>query len=241
MFSDILLTALRNARHITVLTGAGISAESGVPTFRSTEGLWKKFKPEELATFDAFIKNPALVTEWYNARRQIVRDVEPNDGHRALVELEQGVDAFTLITQNIDGLHQRAGSRHVVELHGNIHRNFCVRCRTVYGQETLPSEVMPPQCACGGLIRPDVVWFGELLSAAALAAAQHTASSCDVFLSVGTSAVVYPAAALPTLAQRHGAFVVEINIEATELSPLIDECIIGEAGTVLPALVAALA
>lgn len=240
MFSESLLAALRSAQHVAVLTGAGISAESGIPTFRSTDGLWKQFKPEELATFEAFIRNPTLVSAWYAERRKIIRNVEPNAGHRALAQLAHCVPRLSLITQNIDGLHQQAGNRHVIELHGNIHRNICIQCHRLYTQEEFPSSTMPPQCQCGGIIRPDVVWFGEMLSAEVLDAAWEAASSCDVFLSIGTSAVVYPAAFLPRMAKQYGAFVVEINVEQTDLSPFVDECLLGQAGVVLPALVVAL-
>lgn len=208
-----------------------------MPTFRSNDGLWKQFKPEELATFEGFIRNPALVSAWYAERRKIIREVVPNAGHHALAHLEACVPRLSLITQNIDGLHQKAGSRHVIELHGNIHRNICMQCRQVSTQEELPSSTMPPQCHCGGLIRPDVVWFGELLPTEAFDAASNAAASCDVFLSVGTSAVVYPAASLPTLAKQHGARLVEVNIERTDLSPYADDCLIGPAGVILPDLI----
>lgn len=236
MFSTHLLNALQTARHIAVLTGAGVSAESGVPTFRTADGLWKRFKPEELANFDAFMADPELVTAWYNERRRIINSVEPNPGHRALADIAHLVPAVTLITQNVDGLHQRAGSRDIIELHGNIHRNICSRCR-IEVQLEMESEVLQPPCtSCGGLIRPDVVWFGEFLPEGAMAAAEKAALDCDIFFSIGTSALVYPAAALPATARQHGAYVVEINTERTALSDHVDECLIGPAGQLLPML-----
>jgi NAD-dependent deacetylase len=237
MFSEKLLQRLKDAEHVVVLTGAGISAESGVPTFRGNEGLWKKFKPEELATFDAFIKNPELVWEWYNYRRKLIQEVEPNPGHYALVELEEFFPKFTLITQNVDNLHRRAGSKNIVELHGNIEKNYCIKCGKRYDDVNLALEMKVPKCECGGLIRPDVVWFGEMLPPGAWEIAEEAASSCDVFFSIGTSGVVYPAASLPQIAKMNGAYTVEINIERTELSWFMDEVIIGKSGEVLPKLI----
>lgn len=239
-FSDELLQRLRRATRVAVLTGAGISAESGVPTFRGEDGLWKKFRPEELANFDAFIRNPKLVWEWYQYRRRIIREVQPNPGHRALVELERMVPDFAVITQNVDGLHQRAGSRKVIELHGNILRNRCVQCGNITYEVQFEQDDVP-RCDCGGLIRPDVVWFGEMLPEDALEQAWMYARTSNVFLSVGTSAVVQPAASLPMEAKQYGAYVVEINTESTPLTPWVDEHIRGKAGEVLPKLVAALA
>ncbi|MEN3038283.1 MAG: NAD-dependent deacylase [Candidatus Kryptonium sp.] len=237
MFSEKLIQKLKNAKSVVVLTGAGISAESGVPTFRGQEGLWKKFKPEELATFDAFIRNPELVWEWYNYRRKLILEVKPNPGHYALVELENILPNFTLITQNVDNLHRRAGSKNVIELHGNIERNYCIKCGKRYDDVNLAIEMKSPKCDCGGLIRPDVVWFGEMLPIDAWDKAEESASNCDVFFSVGTSGVVYPAASLPQIAKRSGAYTVEINIERTDLSWFMDEVIIGKSGEVLPELV----
>ncbi|NOZ56301.1 MAG: NAD-dependent deacylase [Calditrichaeota bacterium] len=236
MFSEELIRRLLNASRVAVLTGAGISAESGVPTFRGKDGLWRRFRPEELATVDAFLKNPALVWEWYNYRRRIVTEVQPNPGHRALVELEKLVPDFAVITQNVDGLHQRAGSRKVLELHGNILRSRCMRCGKLYTELTFENGEVP-RCECGGLIRPDVVWFGEMLPQDVLEEAYHYARTASVFLSVGTSALVQPAASLPLEARAYGAYVVEINPETTPITHEVDEHISGKAGEILPKLV----
>lgn len=236
-FSEKLLESVRKAHSVCVLTGAGVSAESGVPTFRGEEGLWKKFKPEELANFDAFMRNPDLVWEWYAYRRRLIHEVKPNPGHYALVELEGCVSDFTLVTQNVDNLHGRAGSKRVVELHGNIERSYCVDCRSEVSDLNVDSLSTAPRCEkCGGLIRPDVVWFGEMLPTEAFSRAESAARTCDVFLCVGTSAVVYPAASLPYTALEHGAYVVEINREYTELSSRAQETLIGKSGEILPEL-----
>ena len=237
LFTGELLEKLRAARSMTVLTGAGISAESGVPTFRGEDGLWKKFKPEELATVDAFLRNPELVWEWYQHRREILSRVQPNPGHQALKDLENHFEEFALITQNIDGLHQKAGSRRVVELHGNIRRNRCLDCGQIHQDVPLTREPSVPKCQCGGMLRPDVVWFGESLPAKALEAAFIASSQCDVFFSIGTSAVVHPAASLPLIALQRGAYVVEINIEPTALTPQAHLLMRGKSGEVLPRLV----
>lgn len=237
-FSDKLLTTVQHARSVCVLTGAGVSAESGVPTFRGADGLWKKFKPEELANFDAFISNPELVWEWYTYRKQVIKSVQPNPAHHALVEMEQMVPDFTLVTQNVDNLHRRAGSRNVLELHGNIERSYCIDCRRFVEDVELTPDRKVPRCEqCGGLIRPDVVWFGELLPVDVVQKASAAAGRCQLFLSVGTSAVVYPAASLPQVARARGAYVVEINVEPTEISHCVHESLIGKAGEILPALV----
>ena len=225
---------------IAVLTGAGISAESGIATFRGEDGLWKKFKPEELATVDAFSSNPKLVWEWYMYRRQIVNEVSPNPGHYALVELENKFDNFTIITQNVDGLHQRAGSRNVIELHGNILRNRCLDCNKIHTDIEVHPDQGLPLCECGGYIRPDVVWFGEMLPPEAIDDAVHAADRADLFFSIGTSAVVHPAASLPLIAKRNNSYVVEINYEPTVISDIVDESIIGKSGEILPQLISKL-
>ncbi len=237
MFSQTLLSRLQNATSIAVLTGAGISAESGVPTFRGIDGLWKKFRPEELANLDAFMRNPEMVWEWYAYRKKLISDVQPNPGHFALVELEQLYPDFTLITQNVDNLHRRAGSKNIYELHGNIHRSYCMDCRTFYDDVVIKEEKKVPRCQCGGLIRPDVVWFGEFLPEDQMKEAERAAMRAHIFFSIGTSGEVYPAAQLPGLARSHGAYTVEINAEQTILSHRMDECIFGSSGTVLPLLV----
>jgi NAD-dependent deacetylase len=234
-----LVEALRGARAFAVLTGSGVSAESGVPTFRDAQtGLWARYDPAELATPEAFERDPKLVWEWYEWRRKLVREVAPNPGHLALAELERRVSRFTLITQNVDGLHQRAGSGGVIELHGNITRTKC-SAEEVTVEDYAP-ESAPPVCPnCGAPLRPDVVWFGETLPAHALRAASEAASSCDLFFSVGTSGLVQPAASLPFEALRVGATVVEVNPDETPLTRSADYVLRGKAGEVLPALVEA--
>ena len=221
---------------VAVLTGAGVSAESGVPTFRGEKGLWRRYRPEELATPEAFARDPKLVWEWYDWRRQLIARCEPNAAHRTLAEMEEFSPNFTLITQNVDGLHQAAGSKRVLELHGNIWRVRCTAEGTVTENREVPLKEIPPRCGCGALLRPDVVWFGEPLPAKVLETAYRAAQSCDVMLVIGTSAVVQPAASLPIVALRSGAYVIEINPQETPLSPLVHESIRGPAGVELPKL-----
>ena len=238
MFSETLLKRLKDAQSVAVLTGAGVSAESGVPTFRGEEGLWKKYRPEELANFEAFMRNPELVWEWYNFRRNLINKVEPNPGHYALAEMEKMFPNFHLITQNVDNLHRRAGSENIYELHGNIMRNRCVDCSKRYDYDDFqfsPNEGVP-RCECGGLIRPDVVWFGEMLPQEQLRKSFAAARTCDVFMSIGTSAVVQPAGNLPLEALDAGAYVVEINPERTVISSYVHETILGKSGEILPKL-----
>ncbi|MDZ7291108.1 MAG: NAD-dependent deacylase [candidate division KSB1 bacterium] len=236
-FSDDLLARLQANVPIAVLTGAGISAESGLPTFRGPGGWWKNYRAEELATPEAFRRDPRLVWEWYNYRRDLVRQHAPNPGHRALAQMQSRFKEFALITQNVDGYHQRAGSSDVSELHGNIMMSRCSGCghECEAGAESWREDL--PYCACGALYRPGVVWFGEMLPELALQRAFAAAESCQVFFSIGTSAVVYPAAALPQVAAAHGAYVVEINYEPTPLTPRADEFLQGKAGEILPVLV----
>jgi NAD-dependent deacetylase len=235
-----LVGAIAAARTVAVLTGAGISAESGVPTFRDAQtGLWAQFDPQKLATPDAFRRNPKLVWDWYAWRRKLVSRAEPNAGHRALAVLEGRVSDFVLITQNVDGLHRRAGSRNVVELHGNIGRVKCSREDTIVEHWTETSDAVPRCAGCGALLRPDVVWFEETLPADALRAAEDAARRCQIMLVVGTSAEVYPAAALPGYAKSAGATIVEINPNPTPLSDAADYVLRAPAAVVLPALVAA--
>ncbi|MEO8103931.1 MAG: NAD-dependent deacylase [Betaproteobacteria bacterium] len=232
---------ISRARSIAILTGAGISAESGIGTFRDAlTGLWARFKPEELATAEAFLADPKRVWEWYAWRRTTVAQALPNAGHAALAELERQSIArdadFTLITQNVDGLHHVAGSRNVVELHGNIRR---VMCFDHHHQAVSWSEVgeIPPRCAqCGSMLRPDVVWFGEMLPEDALDAAMRATRSCDVFLSVGTSSVVEPAASLPLVARQAGAMVIEVNPDTTPVTAAAQISLRGTAGEILPGL-----
>ena len=231
---------LRKARSIAVLTGAGVSAESGIPTFRGEGGLWRQFRAEDLATPEAFGRDPRLVWEWYDWRRQKVAACRPNPAHHALAALESRGGEFLLITQNIDDLHRKAGSRRLVELHGNIWRVRCVAEGAVSELPDVPLREIPPRCACGSLLRPDIVWFGEMLPAEALDRAFRAAESCDLFLVAGTSALVQPAASLPLLAKQRGATVIEVNPEPTPISHLVDISLQGKAGEILPALLAAL-
>lgn len=237
-----LASAMRGAAHIAVLTGAGISAESGIPTFRDAmTGLWANYNPHDLATPEAFRRNPKLVWDWYAWRRQLVSGAAPNAGHRALAALEQMLPHFTLITQNVDSLHQRAGSRNVIELHGNLSRVTCFDEHVVV-ESWADTGSTPPRCPrCGGLLRPDVVWFGEALPRHAIRAAIAAAEQCDVFLSIGTSGTVEPAASLPWLAHRLGATVGIINPDLEPLSLPRVISLPGPVGSLLPALVDALA
>lgn len=237
-FPPQLVKSLRFARHVTVLTGAGISAESGLPTFRDKmTGLWAKYRPQELATPQAFQKNPKLVWEWYSWRRELVSKAAPNPGHLALAELEERVPKFTLITQNVDSLHQRAGSKELIELHGNLSRTKCFEENVVVESWPDTGEI-PPRCpTCGGLLRPDVVWFGETLPVEALYAASQAARQCDFFFSIGTSGTVEPAASLPRLARENGATVITINLEVAAQASYKHYNFKAPAGKLLPALV----
>jgi len=239
-FDPRLVQRLRHARRVVALTGAGISADSGIPTFRDAQtGLWARFRPEELATPEAFRRDPRLVWDWYEWRRGLVAGAEPNAGHRALARLEGLVPEFLLVTQNVDGLHQRAGSRAIVELHGNIHRSKCFAEDVVVGERQEKGE-RPPRCPrCGAHLRPDVVWFGETLPTQALADADTAARRCDVLLSIGTSAAVFPAAQLPITALQSGAMVVEVNRDPTPLSGVATFSLLGRAGELLPRLLEA--
>jgi NAD-dependent deacetylase len=227
---------MRDARRVCVLTGAGISSESGVPVFRGASGLWRNFRPEDLATPEAFARDPRLVWEWYDWRRQRIAEAEPNASHFALAELERVKPEFTLITQNVDGLHRRAGSRNVLLLHGDIWTLRCTGCGLEQTDERVPLPEIPPRCNCGGLLRPGVVWFGEGLPAAVWDNAQKAARSADILLVVGTSAVVYPAAGLVPMAKNAGAKVVEINVDETPLSSGVDCSLRGKSGEILPQL-----
>ena len=239
-FDPRMMQRFRGARRVMVLTGAGISAESGVPTFRDAQtGLWARFRPEELATPAAFRRDPQLVWDWYEWRRRLVAAAEPNAAHRALARLAGLVPELTLVTQNVDGLHQRAGSRAVIELHGNLHRNKCFD-EGIVADDAPNSAARPPRCpSCGGHLRPDVVWFGETLPPQALAAAEAAARECDLLFSIGTSAAVFPAAQLPLTAMQSGAMVIEINKDRTPLTGVATFSMLGSAGDILPRFVAA--
>jgi NAD-dependent protein deacetylase/lipoamidase len=238
---DALAADLKSARHVAVLTGAGVSAESGVPTFRGAGGLWEGFRIDEVATPEAFARDPRRVWEFYEARRRAVRAACPNPAHRALAAMEGIFDDFLLATQNVDGLHARAGSRRIVELHGSLSRSRCMVCGTC-AEGLEPFLTLPPACgSCGGLLRPDVVWFGELLPLEAWRAAESAAQRAEVFLVVGTSAEVYPAAGLALFAAGSGAAVYEINPEATALPIGLAGAIRAPAGQILPKILASLA
>lgn len=228
---------LSSAQRLCVLTGAGVSAESGIPTFRGPGGLWRQYKPEDLATPQAFRRDPNLVWEWYDWRRQLIAKAEPNPAHRALVELEKRAPKFTLITQNVDGLHRRAGSRNIIHVHGDIWLVRCTVCGRQDQNEIAPLPEIPPHCSgCGGLLRPGVVWFGEAMPAQEWDAAARAARQCDLFLVIGTSAAVMPAGGLAMDARSAGARVIEINAEETGLSRYVDVSLRGPAGELLPAL-----
>ena len=234
-FPSSLIQSLRAAPRIVALTGAGISAESGLATFRDAQtGLWSKFKPEELATAEAFQRDPKFVQDWYAWRREQALKAKPNPGHLALAEIEKRASEFLLVTQNVDGLHARAGSKRLIELHGNIHRFRCFENNCASDN----FDVEHGRCrSCGGNLRPDVVWFGEMLPVSAIEAATKAAEMCDVFFSIGTSSVVYPAADLWRRAKDCGAIVIEINKDPTPPTPLADYSFLGKAGEILPAVV----
>ncbi len=231
---------IKNAKKITVLTGAGISKASGIPTFRGKDGLWSKYSPSELATYQAFTKNPKLVWQWYNYRRKIIKAAKPNAAHYAILELEKIFkNNFTLITQNIDSLHRQAGNKNILELHGNIFETKCLICDKIYFDDTIyEDDELPPKCKfCGGKVRPNVVWFGENLDRNILDKAMEASAQCDVFLCIGTSGVVQPAASLPKIASDIRAFVIEINIEHSGVSIYSDEVIIEKVEEMLPKIV----
>ena len=233
---DTLRGRLSSARSIAVLTGAGISAESGVPTFRGADGLWRQYRAVDLATPEAFAKDPALVWEFYNWRRELLAPLAPNPGHYALAELEQRAARFQLITQNVDGLHALAGNRNVLELHGNIWRVRCVRCERVVEDRRVPLPRLPACSACGAMLRPHIVWFGEMLDGDILSATYTALESCDLMLVVGTSGTVEPAASMGLFARSHGPFLAEVNLEPTPYSQSYDLSLQGKSGEILPML-----
>lgn len=237
-FKQEFLDKLHSAKKIVFFTGAGISAESGISTFRGKDGIWNKMKPEELANFDAFMRNPNLVWEWYQHRRDIVHKSMPNAGHVAIAEFEKYYDV-TVVTQNIDNLHRRAGSKKIFELHGNIERNYCIDCLTYFNSTEIELTSSAQKCKnCGGLVRPDVVWFGETLPQDQFSGGENAAEWSDMCFVVGTSAVVYPAAYIPITAKQAGSYIVEVNIEPTDLTQFADYSIFGKAGEILPQIAA---
>ncbi len=240
-FSPEFIDKLKSAKSVVFFTGAGISAESGISTFRGKDGIWNKLRPEELANFDSFMRNPDMVWEWYQYRRKIINDSHPNRAHLAIAESEKLFDKVSVVTQNVDNLHGRAGSNTIYELHGNIERNFCVKCGAFYNSADYNFTEQAPRCEkCGGLVRPDVVWFGEMLPQEVFAEAEKAAEWSDICFVVGTSAVVYPAAYIPLTAKKNGSYIVEVNIEETDLSGYADYSLFGKAGEILPEIMGVL-
>ena len=248
-FTPELIEPIAKAKHLVVLTGAGVSQESGIPTFRDAQtGLWEKYDPQQLASLQAFTGEPDLVWGWYEWRRAMVLRCQPNPAHYAIAALERIVDRLTLVTQNVDDLHERAGSHDVIRLHGSLHHPRCRACGRPHNLPLgVPAEsdsgrhVMPPRCGhCGDRIRPGVVWFGEDLPDVEWKKAQTAAASCDVFLCIGTSALVYPAALLPLIANDNGACLIQINPGQTELDRVARYTLTGKAGEVMQQLLQAL-
>lgn len=231
-----LINKLKEAEILAVLTGAGVSAESGVPTFRGKDGLWKQYRAEDLATPDAFASNPKLVWEWYDWRRTIIKPLSPNAAHITIAKLEKYYNKFTLITQNVDGLHEKAGSKNIIELHGNIWKMQCIAEGHVIDNYDVPLQEIPPKCQCTALFRPYIVWFGEPLHPSTFENAISAVQSAEVLLVIGTSAIVHPAASLPIIAKEANKLVIEINIEDTPLTPVVDLSIKGKAAEIVPHL-----
>ena len=239
--SEAVLGRIRAAERVVVFSGAGVSRESGLDTFRGAGGLWERMRPEELATPEAFWADPGKVWRWYAWRYRQASEAHPNPAHAAIARLETLFPAVLVVTQNVDGLHQRAGSRSLLELHGTITRAVCERCGTSRDMgEVVAEPSEPPVCSCGGRFRPAVVWFGEALPQEVLVRAYEEATFCDLFISVGTSAVVYPAAGLIELAHQAGACMIEVNPEPTPFSHIMDLRLAAPAGEALPALVDAI-
>lgn len=229
---------VREASRITVLTGAGISAESGVPIFRGKEGLWNNYRPEELATPKAFFDNPATVWEWYDWRRSLMKKAEPNHGHFALSELERQKEKFTLITQNVDGLHQLAGSENIIELHGNLWEIRCIKCNNTERNYLVPMPQLPPKCSrCSEIMRPNIVWFGEIIPMQKIDRCILAIEDSDLFIIIGTSGLVEPAASFGFIAKENNKTVIEINLDTTPGTGLYDLSLKAKSGELLPLLV----
>lgn len=232
-------TLLKKAEKICALTGAGISAESGIPTFRGKDGLWNKYDPTELATPQAFARDPKLVWEWYNWRREIIAKAQPNPGHISLARLEEKYkEDFVVITQNVDGLHRKAGNKNVLEIHGNIWKVKCTSCSFEDFDYRVPLPEIPPKCPhCGAFLRPGVVWFGEMLPVDVMDKVEEWLRKCDLMMVIGTSGVVQPAASFAFIAKQYDATVIEVNIQATPITEIADISISGKAGEILPQLI----
>jgi NAD-dependent deacetylase len=228
---------LAAAHNVVVLTGAGISADSGIPTFRGTDGMWRNFRAEDLATPDAFARDPRLVWEWYGWRRELISTKQPNAAHEAVAEMERQHSQFWLITQNVDGLHRAAGSRNLSEIHGNIWRVRCTECQRVVDNHDVPIQILPRCADCQGLLRPHIVWFGESLAEEDLRQSYAALRSCDLCLIIGTSGLVYPAAGFASIAKDAGAFIADINLDVTPHASLIDVSLQGRAKDVVPLLI----
>jgi NAD-dependent deacetylase len=236
---EMIKALLFDAQRVVVLTGAGVSAESGVPTFRGKDGLWKSYRPEDLARPDAFEAHPELVWEFYNWRRNLVKNCEPNPAHFAIMEMEKHIPNFLIITQNVDGLHAKSGSKRLMEMHGSLWQLKCTTC--TYAREDHSELPDMPECpVCGHLLRPGVVWFGEPLIPGVLKLAIDQINQTEVFLSIGTSNLVQPAASFYQLAKDHGAVTIEINLEPTPNTGFMDFALHGKAGDILPELVTGL-
>jgi len=229
-------THLASARNVTVLTGAGISADSGVPTFRGADGLWRTYRAEDLATPEAFARNPRLVWEWYNWRRELIATKSPNPAHYAIVELERRHEHFWLITQNVDGLHRAAGSQRLSEIHGNSWKVRCTGCGVISENREIPLPILPTCGLCHALLRPHIVWFGESLWEEDLRRCDEALRACNLLLVIGTSGVVYPAAGFASVAKEVGALVIEINLDSTPQSNLVDLSLQGRAKDLVPLL-----
>lgn len=238
---DKAIERLKKTKYLLVITGAGISAESGIPTFRGADGLWQNYRAEELATPWAFERDPATVWRWYDWRRGIIGNAQPNRGHTAIKALEDIFENFFLITQNVDGLHARTGIKNMVEIHGNLWRVRCMRDRRTSMLMDYPLKTIPPVCECGGLLRPDVVWFGESIPGEYLNKSYQVINMCDTLIVAGTSGAVYPVASFPQMVKDNGGFVIEVNVEQTPISQIADISLFGKSGDLLPAIVEGLA